>query len=144
MQTETTTNQIREIVDGIYDKMETTVDAMHRTSDAMNEQSELVATVNKAFMDIVKATEEVKVCVNQISERAEGMGRQKDISLQSIDSILEVSESSSANAEEVMAITQEELSNTQALFERSEELSLNVDYLNDALAQFTIEPDEED
>ena len=138
VQTEEATQEINTIVSGIYQKIDSTVQAMQNTTSAMDEQASLVHDVSQAFSEIVKSTENVKECVNHIAGKAQGMGRLKDISLQSIDSILEVSESSSANAEEVMAITMEELNNTKTLFSRSEELKENVEDLKEALSQFTV------
>lgn len=138
VQTEEATQEINTIVSGIYQKIDSTVQAMQNTTSAMDEQASLVHDVSQAFSEIVKSTENVKECVNHIAGKAQGMGKLKDISLQSIDSILEVSESSSANAEEVMAITMEELNNTKTLFSRSEELKENVEDLKEALSQFTV------
>ncbi len=139
VQTETATQEISSLVAGIHEKMDVTVQAMQDTVTVIDKQTGLVNNTNAAFLEIIEATERVKRCVGEIAEKAKEMNTLKDDSLASIDSILEVSEASSANAEEVMAITVEEVQNTQKLFERSEELKGNVSRLKEALSIFTVE-----
>lgn len=139
VQTETATQEISGLVTNIYEQMDITAQAMHDTVSVIDKQAGLVNNTSAAFLEIIQATENVKKCVNAIAENANEMNTLKDTSLNSIDDILEVSEASSANAEEVMAITMEELDNTQKLFQRSEELKDNVSKLKEALAQFTVE-----
>lgn len=137
-QTETATQEISSLVGDIHVKIDLTVQAMQDAVSVMDKQTSLVNDTNKAFLEIIQATEKVKECVNEIAEKANEMNTLKDASLTSIDNILEVSEASSSNAEEVMAITVEETNNTQELFQRSEELKENVSKLKGALAQFTV------
>lgn len=137
-QTEMATQEISSLVNDIHTKIDRTVQAMQDTVSVMEKQTGLVNDTNKAFLEIIHATEKVKDCVNEIAANANEMNTLKDASLSSIDNILEVSETSSSNAEEVMAITEEESNNTQKLFQRSEELKDNVSKLKDALSQFTV------
>ena len=143
VQTETATNEITAMVAGIHDRIDITVKAMQDTVEVIEKQSGLVKDTNAAFIEIINATENVRKCVTEIAAQADEMNGLKDASLEAIDSILEVSESSSANAEEVMSVTTEEVNNTQQLFKKSEELKENVQNLKTALAQFNVDSENE-
>ena len=130
------TESINKVIKNVYEKASITKNLIDNSRDVFREQSEAVTFTNNSFVNIISSTEKVTDSIETIEKLMDEINKQKDITLGSTNSIKIITETSSANTEEVLAATQEQTASAEHLEERSMKLGEIVKNLEDSLSRF--------
>ena len=144
-QTQDSTQDINRVIRQIRMYVTETVDKLEASRHIFEEQNKVVQDTIESFSEIVSSNDSISEHIETIGNIADGMNALKDNSLEATKSILSIAESASANTEEVMSATFEELETSEKLAEKSQLLQKSIDELKVTMNQFILhEEDEED
>lgn len=144
-QTQDSTQDINRVIRKIRMYVTETVDKLEASRHIFEEQNKVVQDTIESFSEIVSSNDSISEHIETIGNIADGMNALKDNSLEATKSILSIAESASANTEEVMSATFEELETSEKLAEKSQLLQKSIDELKVTMNQFILhEEDEED
>ena len=144
-QTQDSTQDINRVIRQIRMYVTETVDKLEASRHIFEEQNKVVQDAIESFSEIVSSNDSISEHIETIGNIADGMNALKDNSLEATKSILSIAESASANTEEVMSATFEELETSEKLAEKSQLLQKSIDELKVTMNQFILhEEDEED
>ncbi|MEE1009604.1 MAG: methyl-accepting chemotaxis protein [Agathobacter sp.] len=144
-QTQDSTQDINRVIRQIRMYVTETVDKLEASRHIFEEQNKMVQDTIESFSEIVSSNDSISEHIETIGNIADGMNALKDNSLEATKSILSIAESASANTEEVMSATFEELETSEKLAEKSQLLQKSIDELKVTMNQFILhEEDEED
>lgn len=144
-QTQDSTQDINRVIRQIRMYVTETVDKLEASRHIFEEQNKVVQDTIESFSEIVSSNDSISEHIETIGNIADGMNALKDNSLEATKSILSIAESASANTEEVMSATFEELETSEKLAKKSQLLQKSIDELKVTMNQFILhEEDEED
>lgn len=138
-QTKSSTENINKVIQRIREYVDQTVDKLEESRRFFEEQSLVVEQTIQSFERIVSSNDTISERIGTIGGIADDMSGLKDKSLEATKSILSIAEYASANTEEVMSATIEELETSKHLSEKAAVLRESVDQLKSAMSRFTLE-----
>lgn len=137
-QTEKSTNDIYDVISNIREYVKNTLDILEDAKVVFSEQSNMVADTADSFQQIVDSTDIINDKIIQIGSLTAEMGNLKEKSLTATKNILEITERSSANTQEVLSVTLEELEISRNLSSKAGELEAATSSLKQSLSKFII------
>ncbi len=140
-QTEQSTHDINEVIVKIRQYVKQTVDILENAKEVFNEQSLMVSDTADSFQQIVNSTDLISEKISQIGSLTTEMSTLKEESLDATKNILEITEHSSANTEEVLSVSIEELDISRKLSSKAADLELAASTLHHSLSKFKISKD---
>lgn len=140
-QTEQSTHDINDVIVKIRQYVKKTVDILEDAKEVFHEQSLMVADTAGSFQQIVNSTDLISEKINQIGTLTTEMSSLKEKSLDATKNILEITEHSSANTEEVLSVSIEELDISRKLSSKAADLELAASTLHHSLSKFKISKD---
>lgn len=138
IQSNSSTDEIYNIVKNIQDETNSTVNIMNDVKESSLEQNNAVDTVSTSFKDISFSIDEIYCNIELISEFVSQMNNSKDNILSSIESISAVSEQTAASTEEVTAASQEQTASILELSDSAKDLEVLAKRLKDEIKKFDI------
>lgn len=137
-QSRASTEDIRQIINNVYEDTNLTVDAMNDVQEKTSEQTNAVATVRQAIDDLTASTEEVSRLVTssvssivQLSSNAEGLANE-------IENISAISEEQAAASTEVTSIMHNQADEISNINRSSETLQQLVEELQQTVRTFKL------
>lgn len=129
--------QIKLIIHKIQMTTEQTVEGVHDTEKHLVEQSVAMNETVSAFANISSYMEKMTVSLNGMTSNVTGMIESKELVLESIKKIVNLSESAAAATEEVTATINCQLSNVRGLLDDANHLSGEARGLDRSLQKYT-------
>lgn len=137
-QTQASTDNINKVLNRIRDYVNETMQKLEASRKVFEEQVQVVEVTIGSFGKIVDSNDTISQRIEVIEGIADDMSGLKDKSLDATKNILEITENASANTEEVMSATLEELETSERLSKKAAVLKESVDDLKHAMQQFTL------
>lgn len=137
-QTEQSTSSIYTVIDKIRTHVRNTVDILNDAKVVFSEQSVMVTDTADSFQQIIKSTDAISEKISRVEALTTEMSTLKEASLNATRNILEITEGSSANTEEVLSVSMEELQISRDLSVKAEELEQSASSLQQSLRKFKI------
>jgi methyl-accepting chemotaxis protein len=137
-QTEQSTNNINDVISRIRQYVQNTVGILEDAKRVFAEQSLMVADTADSFQHIVNSTDTISAKINRIGELTTEMSSLKEESLHATRNILEITEHSSANTQEVLSVSLEELEISRKLSDKAGDLEQAAVSLKQSLSKFKI------
>lgn len=138
IQTQTSTEDINKVILRIRDYVNETMTKLETSRKIFEEQTQVVEETISSFAKIVDSNDTINNRIEAIEKIADGMSGLKDKSLEATKTILSITENASANTEEVMSATLEELETNEKLSNKSVALKESVDELKKAVSRFKL------
>lgn len=138
-QTQTSTDSINQVVLRIREYVNETMSKLAMSRKIFEEQSVVVENAIVSFEQMIASNDTINDRIEKIGTIAGDMSGLKENSLQATQNILSITEYASANTEEVMSATLEELETSEQLSDKSSVLKESVEELKTALSYFTLE-----
>lgn len=138
-QTADSTNSIGEVINKIRDHVDKTMALVNASKEVFAQQAEVVEKTIESFHHIVNSTDRISDKIGEIEQLTIDMDSLKESTLTSTQSILEITENASANTEEVLSVTAEELETSEILARKANELKSAVENLKNSLSKFKVE-----
>lgn len=138
-QTAASTESIENVIGNIRDHVKRTMVLIDASKKTFDEQADVVEKTIASFHHIVDSTDRISDRIGRIDELTVHMDSLKEATLAATQSILQITENASANTEEVLSVTAEELRTSEILSERSAELKQAVENLKASLGKFKVE-----
>ncbi len=129
--------QIKLIIHKIQMTTEQTAEGVYDTELHLVEQSDAMNETVSAFANISAYMEKMTVSLNGMNANVAGMIDSKELVLESIKNIVNLSESAAAATEEVTATINCQLSNVKGLLDDANHLSGEAQGLNQSLQKYT-------
>ncbi|PAB59748.1 methyl-accepting chemotaxis protein [Anaeromicrobium sediminis] len=117
------TDNIKDIIDNIQNDSENTVNIMNEVKVLSKEQGLSVSKVNDSFEVISKSVSDITYKTNRISDFVNSINKEKDLIVESIQNIAEVSEESASSSQEVNASMQQQLMATEEVAKLADEMN---------------------
>ena len=140
-QTEQSTHDINEVIVKIRRYVQNTVDILENAREVFGQQSLMVADTAESFHQIIDSTDLISEKIGKIGNLTSEMSSLKEKSLDATKNILEITERSSANTEEVLSVSMEALDISRRLSGKAGELEREAASLHNALIKFKISED---
>ncbi|MCM1256225.1 MAG: methyl-accepting chemotaxis protein [Roseburia sp.] len=140
-QTEQSTHDISEVIAKIRQYVKNTVDILENAREVFGQQSLMVADTAESFHQIIDSTDLISEKIGKIGNLTSEMSSLKEKSLDATKNILEITERSSANTEEVLSVSMEALDISRRLSGKAGELEKEAASLHNALSKFKISED---
>ncbi len=138
IQSNSSTDEIYNIVKNIQDETNMTVNIMNDVKESSLEQNNAVNTVSTSFKDISFSIDEIYCNIELINEFVSDMNNSKDNILSSIENISAVSEETAASTEEVTASSEEQTASILELSTSARDLEVLAKRLKDEIKKFNI------
>jgi methyl-accepting chemotaxis protein len=106
-QSKNSTEEIKRIVEVIYEKSNTAVQAMDQAKNIVSEQDSAVEKTNEIFNEIYSALNNLATMVNGVKQQVLNIDNQKNQVVGQIENISSVSQEVASSSEEVSASTEE-------------------------------------
>ncbi len=126
------------VVKGIQLKINETVKMVHDTTVMFKEQTNSVEETDKAFDSIIESTMTIANQMENVQETMGDMDKMKESVLESISSIVAVSQESSACAQEVLRASEQQSSSAEELESMAGKLSNITTLLNESIDNFKV------
>lgn len=127
---------IKNVIKNIYKKASYTKELIDNSRIVFNEQTESVKFANNSFITIINATEKITNEIQNIEKLINEINTEKLKTLEAANSMKFIVEISSANAQEVLAATEEQTAGAENLVVCSSKLSDTVISLQENLNIF--------
>ena len=137
-QSKQSTDNVSKVIKNVYDNATSTVQLIETSEKVFNEQNEAINFTNDSFVNIIDSNEKISFYVKLMNELINEINIQKEETLKSANNMKLITESSSANTEEVLAATEEQTASAETLEQNSNQLSDTVKSLSDSLSTFII------
>lgn len=137
-QTEKSTHDINEVIAKIRKCVENTKGILEDAKNVFAQQSLMVIDTADSFQKIVDSTDVISAKVAEIGQLTAQMSSLKEESLGATRNILEITEHSSANTEEVLSVSMEELDISRKLSSKAGDLEQAATSLHQSLSKFKI------
>ncbi|WP_459479793.1 methyl-accepting chemotaxis protein [Clostridium saccharoperbutylacetonicum] len=132
------TNSVYNVIRNVYSKSNSAISLIDNFKKVFKEQSDAVEFTNKSFINIISLTEKMTIEIINIENLMNEINLQKNETLTSTNHIKQITETSSANTEEVLAATEEQTANSDTLRQRSTRLSYTAKKLDESLNKFKV------
>lgn len=137
-QTEQSTDSVSVVIDRIRANVKDTVEILENAKAVFAEQSVIVGDTADSFQQILDSTDDITNKIGYIGQLTEEMTKLKEQSLNATKNILEITESSSANTQEVLSVSLNELEISKELSEKAAQLEQAASSLQESISQFKI------
>lgn len=137
-QTQASTDDINKVILRIRDYVDETMKKLEYSRKIFNEQTSVVEKTILSFGKIVDANDTIGEHIQTIEGIADDMSSLKERSLEATKNILSITQTASANTQEVMSATLEELETNEKLSNEAVVLGESVDNLKTALSRFKL------
>lgn len=137
-QTEESTHNINEVIVKIRQYVKNTVGILENAREVFSQQSLMVADTAESFHQIIDSTDLISEKIGKIGNLTSEMSSLKQESLDATKNILEITERSSANTEEVLSVSMEALDISRKLSGKAGELEKEAASLHNSLSKFKI------
>ena len=138
-QTQTSTEDINKVIYKIREYVNETMIKLENSRKIFEEQTKVVEETITSFSKIVDSNDAITQRIETIENIADDMSGLKDKSIAATKTILSITENASANTEEVMSATLEELETSERLSSKSVVLKDSVDDLKKAMSVFKLD-----
>lgn len=138
-QTQTSTEDINKVIYKIREYVNETMTKLEGSRKIFEEQTKVVEETITSFSKIVDSNDAITQRIETIENIADDMSGLKDKSIAATKTILSITENASANTEEVMSATLEELETSERLSSKSVVLKDSVDDLKKAMSVFKLD-----
>ncbi|TYQ14944.1 UNVERIFIED_CONTAM: methyl-accepting chemotaxis protein [Acetivibrio alkalicellulosi] len=137
-QSKNSSKEIRNIINNILEKTDSTKEVAYNTNNIISEQMEIVTKTDDSFKAINNSMVNLIDCVNTVSNLIKEVHKSKENASESIQNISAVSQETASISEEVSATTQEQASTSEELSNLSHELNDMAKLLSDSISVFKI------
>lgn len=141
VQSRESSDKIRVIVDEIMSSVESVVTTSSDTKEKLAGQFEFIENTNNAFTKIIKSLEESVPILTEAFNSADEMIRSKDVIIEKIQSVTDVSQHTSAGAEEILKATETISAQTEEIAAFSKTLHDSANGLFSQTKEFRIKED---
>lgn len=131
-------DKIKDIIGSIQSDSHKTVGTMKNVKQRTEEETQAVAEVSKAFSNISSSIEKMAEKITMITNYVSEMNKDKDIIVESIESISSISEETAAASEEVTASMQQQSAAVNEVAEAANKLNELASKLNGELSIFKL------
>lgn len=138
-QTHSSTEDINKVILRIRNYVEETREKLEYSRKMFDEQTRVVETTIASFGKIVESNDTIGEHIQAIEGITDDMSSLKETSLGATKNILSITENASANTQEVMSATLEELETSEKLSKKAVILMDSVEDLKTALSRFKLE-----
>lgn len=138
-QTHSSTEDINKVILRIRNYVEETREKLEYSRKMFDEQTRVVETTIASFGKIVESNDMIGEHIQAIEGITDDMSSLKETSLGATKNILSITENASANTQEVMSATLEELETSEKLSKKAVILMDSVEDLKTALSRFKLE-----
>lgn len=135
-QSKKSTQNIYHVIKNIYSKANVTKNLINNSKNVFKEQSDAVQFTNKSFFSIIESAEKVTDAIKLIENLMEEVNLQKNKTIDFANSIKAITETSSANTQEVLAAAEEQTNSAEALKNYSNTLNSSINGLEESLNVF--------
>ena len=137
-QSNTFTEEIKEIVTGLTSKTEQAVEIMNEVGITVQEQSEKVIETKKQFDVIAISLDNTKESVNKLNESGMKLEDTKDLLMGIIENLSALSEENAASAEESAASVEKQTASAQEIASASSNLADMAQEMSEMISKFKI------
>ena len=130
--------EINNIIVLVSKDTEDMVNSTKTVSNTMEEQSKNINTSMKSFKEIIKSVDEINPLIKNTTEISKSINNDKDIILNEISSVGEMSENVAASAEEILASSEQTTSMTQELSASAIDLEHLTGKMRESLKFFNV------
>lgn len=138
-QTHSSTEDINKVILRIRNYVEETREKLEYSRKMFDEQTRVVETTIASFGKIVESNDTIGEHIQVIEGITDDMSSLKETSLGATKNILSITENASANTQEVMSATLEELETSEKLSKKAVILMDSVEDLKTALSRFELQ-----
>lgn len=132
------TDSVSNVIKNVYNNTASTVELIRISEKVFKEQNEAVNFTNDSFINIINSTEKIVSHVKSMDDLINEINCQKEKTLESTNNIKIITETSSANTEQVLAATEEQTASAETLEQNSNQLNDTIQALSYSLNKFTI------
>lgn len=132
------TDSVSNVIKNVYNNTASTVELIRISEKVFKEQNEAVNFTNDSFINIINSTEKIVSHVKSMDDLINEINCQKEKTLESTNNIKIITETSSANTEQVLAATEEQTASAETLQQNSNQLNDTIQALSYSLNKFTI------
>lgn len=140
-QSRNSANNVQKIIDSVYEKSQNAINIIKETKLTFENQKDSMDFANKSFAEIINSAKSVTYKINDISKLMDGIKEDKELTINLIEQMKELTESTSFNAEEVLTATEEETLSTHELESNSNNLIKSMKSLSASIDKFNIVKD---
>ena len=137
-QSNTFTEEIKEIVTGLTSKTEQAVEIMNEVGITVQEQSEKVIETKEQFDVIAISLDNTKESVNKLNESGMKLEDTKDLLMGIIENLSALSEENAASAEESAASVEKQTASAQEIASASSNLADMAQEMSEMISKFKI------
>ena len=137
-ESKSSTVNVRATLSTINQKMNETVSLAEKSQQIIQNQETVVDETHKVFFNIVEILTIMTTELQDVNESIHTMQNLKNVMVDQIDSIASVTEESAASTEEVSSLATEQHNVISKLSTLSEELTHNMDSLNQTIQAFKV------
>lgn len=137
-ETSVLTNKINDSMSEIQRDIDDADKHMHAVKDIINKNVEISDKVKVAFKDTITGVDEVIGGIEQMNENINQVQEYKDVVVDSLRNISQVTEDNAASAEEVSAAVEEQSATITTIDQMSKTLSGVAERINKNIDQFSI------
>ncbi|NMM65978.1 methyl-accepting chemotaxis protein [Clostridium sp. P21] len=137
-QSQSSTEEIKEIIAAIQEKSQTAVNAINSTEAAVNEQYAAVNQTQEIFNKILKSIEIMIAKVDEVKISIIDMDNKKQSTVSEIENISSISEQTASASEEVTASTEEITATMEEFTKHSNKLQMLAEQLENQINKFKV------
>lgn len=137
-QSNTSTEEIKTVVDEIMRRSNQNVELAKKIKQAVDNEGEVLSKVEGSFDEMNSSVTDSAKAVNVITDRSTELNERKDKVLEEVRTLFAISENNAASCEETNASMEELKSNIETIFQKAEDTVEVSKQLREAVSYFKI------